>query len=44
MQVDLNKNFEGTITYEDVTFDNAEGNMHWAYFGQIQQPKENYHP
>jgi hypothetical protein len=18
--------------------------MHWAYFGQIQQPKENYHP
>ena len=36
MQVDLNKNFEGTITYEDVTFDNAEGNMHWAYFNQIQ--------
>ena len=36
MQVDLNKNFEGTITYEDVTFDNAEGNMHWAYFNQIK--------
>ena len=37
MQVDLNKNFEGTITYEDVTFDNTEGNMHWAYFNQIKQ-------
>ena len=36
MQVDLNKNFEGTITYEDVTFDNTEGNMHWAYFNQIR--------
>ena len=37
MAVDLNKNFEGTITYEDVTFDNKEGNMHWAYFNQIKQ-------
>ena len=37
MAVDLNKNFEGTITYEDVTFDNTEGNMHWAYFYQIKQ-------
>ena len=37
MAVDLNKNFEGTITYEDVTFDNTEGNMHWAYFNQIKQ-------
>ena len=35
--VDLNKNFEGTITYEDVTFENNEGNMHWAYFNQIKQ-------
>ena len=37
MVVDLNKNFEGTITYEDVTFDSTEGNMHWAYFNQIKQ-------
>ena len=37
MAVDLNKNFEGTITYEDVTCDNTEGNMHWAYFNQIKQ-------
>ena len=37
MAVDLNKNFEGTITYEAVTFDNTEGNMHWAYFNQIKQ-------
>ena len=37
MAVDLNKNFEGTITYEDVTFENNEGNMHWAYFNQIKQ-------
>ena len=44
MKVDISKIKEGTITYEDVTFDNTEGNMHWAYFGQIQQPKENYHP
>ena len=44
MQVDITKIKEGTITYEDVTFDNAEGNMHWAYFNQIQQPLENYHP
>ena len=44
MQVDISKIKEGTITYEDVTFDNTEGNMHWAYFNQIQQPKENYHP
>ena len=44
MQVDITKHPVGTITYEDVTFDNAEGNMHWARFNQIQQPKENYHP
>ena len=37
MAVDLNKNFEGTITYEDVTFENNEGNMHLAYFNQIKQ-------
>ena len=37
MAVDLNKISEGTITYEDVTFDNNEGNLHWAYFNQIQQ-------
>ena len=43
-QVDISKIKEGTITYEDVTFDNTEGNMHWAYFNQIQQPLENYHP
>ena len=36
MAVDLDKIKEGTITYEDVTFDNAEGNMHWAYFNQIK--------
>jgi len=36
MQVDISKIPEGTITYEDVTFDNAEGNMHWAYFNQIK--------
>ena len=36
MQVDISKIKEGTITYEDVTFDNAEGNMHWAYFNQIK--------
>ena len=44
MQVDITKHPVGTITYEDVTFDNAEGNMHWARFNQIQQSKENYHP
>ena len=44
MKVDTKKHPVGTITYEDVTFDNAEGNMHWARFNQIQQPKENYHP
>ena len=43
-QVDISKIKEGTITYEDVTFDNTECNMHWAYFNQIQQPLENYHP
>ena len=37
MQVDTEKHPEGTITYEDVTFDNAQGNMHWARFNQIQQ-------
>ena len=36
MKVDTEKHPEGTITYEDVTFDNAEGNMHWAYFNQIK--------
>ena len=36
MQVDISKIPEGTITYEDVTFNNAEGNMHWAYFNQIK--------
>ena len=36
MQVDTEKHPVGTITYEDVTFDNAEGNMHWARFNQIQ--------
>ena len=36
MQVDISKIPEGTITYVDVTFDNTEGNMHWAYFNQIQ--------
>ena len=35
MKVDTEKNPVGTITYEDVTFDNAEGNMHWARFNQI---------
>ena len=37
MKVDTEKHPEGTITYEDVTFDNTEGNMHWAYFYQIKQ-------
>ena len=36
MQVDITKHPVGTITYEDVTFDNAEGNMHWARFDQIK--------
>ena len=36
MQVDTEKHPVGTITYEDVTFDNTEGNMHWAYFNQIK--------
>ena len=36
MQVDLNKNFEGTITYEDVTFEQSVGDMRWAYFNQIK--------
>ena len=35
MQVDTNKISEGTITYEDITFENGQGNMHWAYFNQI---------
>ena len=36
MKVDIEKHPVGTITYEDVTFDNAEGNMHWARFDQIK--------
>jgi hypothetical protein len=36
MKVDTEKHPIGTITYEDVTFDNAEGNMHWARFDQIK--------
>ena len=36
MQVDTNKISEGTITYEDITFENGQGNMHWAYFNQIK--------
>ena len=35
MQVDTKKHPEGTITYEDITFDNVS-QMHWAYFHQIQ--------
>tara|TARA_B100001769_G_C21901841_1_gene486945 strand:+ start:139 stop:381 length:243 start_codon:yes stop_codon:yes gene_type:complete len=35
MKVDTEKHPVGTITYEDVTFDNTEGNMHWARFNQI---------
>ena len=35
MQVDTEKHPVGTITYVDVTFDNTEGNMHWARFNQI---------
>ena len=37
MKVDTKKHPVGTITYEDVTFDNAEVNMHWARFNQIKQ-------
>ena len=37
MKVDTEKHPVGFITYEDVTFDNAEGNMHWARFNQIKQ-------
>ena len=40
MKVDTEKHPEGTITYEDVTFDNTEGNMHWAYFYQIKQESQ----
>ena len=36
MKVDTEKHPVGFITYEDVTFDNAEGNMHWARFDQIK--------
>ena len=36
MAVDISRIPIGTITYEDVTFDNTEGNMHWARFNQIQ--------
>ena len=35
MQVDTKKHPEGTITYEDITFDNVS-QMHWAYFSQIK--------
>ena len=35
MQVDTKKHPEGTITYEDITFDNVS-QMHWAYFHQIK--------
>ena len=35
MKVDTEKHPVGTITYVDVTFDNTEGNMHWARFNQI---------
>jgi len=36
MQVDTEKHPVGTNTNEDVTYNNAEGNMHWARFNQIQ--------
>ena len=35
-ELDLSLNYAGSITYEDVTFD-QNGDMHWAYFGQIKQ-------
>tara|TARA_B100000073_G_C23675157_1_gene550254 strand:- start:836 stop:1066 length:231 start_codon:yes stop_codon:yes gene_type:complete len=35
MQVDTKKIPYGTITYEDVTFENVTGDMRWAYFSQI---------
>jgi len=35
-QYDTNLDYVGSITYEDVTF-NQNGDMHWAYFNQIRQ-------
>ena len=42
MQVDTKKHPVGTITYVDVTFDNTEGNMHWARFDQIQEELDEF--
>jgi len=35
-ELNLSLNYAGSITYEDVTF-GQNGDMHWAYFGQIKQ-------
>ena len=42
MQVDTKKHPVGTITYVDVTFDNTEGNMHWARFDQIKEELDEF--
>ena len=38
-EYDTELNYQGAIDYKTDNGDN-----YWAYFGQIEQPKENYHP
>ena len=41
-ELDLNLKYEGSICYTDVTFNDEgdeEGDIKWAYFGQIVQPE-----
>ena len=38
-EYDTDMNYLGSIDYKT-----DSGENYWAYFGQIEQPKENYHP
>jgi hypothetical protein len=38
-EYDMELNYRGSIGYKT-----EDGDNYWAYFGQIEQPKENYHP
>ena len=38
-EYDMELNYRGSISYKT-----ESGDDYWAYFGQIEQPLENYHP
>ena len=38
-EYDMELNYRGSIGYKT-----EDGDNYWAYFGQIEQPKEYYHP